>query len=100
MPRGVEIIFRVIGEQPRAGFRMFDQLDAECLGDGGGGDIVMRRADATGGKHISMSGAHFVHRFDNVGLDIRHHARLGQAHADGAKFFGDVSKVRIRRAAG
>ena len=70
----------VIGAEDRN--RVLPHINGLAEGgcDGIGGDVVMRRADAAGGKDIIMGGAQLVDGGDDGGVDIGDHARL--AHFD------------------
>lgn len=63
-------------------------------------NIIMRRPDASGGKHIIHLAANFVHRFHNLALDIRHHANLGQHNPLAQQLLRNPLDIRILRPPG
>ena len=73
---------------------------AEGLGDRVGGDVVVGRADAAGGEDVGVAGAERVHRRDDLGLDVGHHAHLAEVDADIGQVLGDVADVLVLGAPG
>ena len=74
-------------------------LDAEGLGDGVGGHVVMGRADAAGGEHIAVAGAKLVHGGDDLRLDVADHPHLLKRDADIVQVAGDMGDVLVPGAA-
>lgn len=52
------------------------ELDAECLGNRGGGDVVMGWADAAGGEDEVIARAHIVEGFDDCAFDVGDYSYL------------------------
>ena len=84
----------------REGARVFADRDAEGLGDGVGGDVVMGRPDAAGREDVVVARAQRVQRRDDLLLDIRNDARLADFDADLREIFGDIADVAVLGAAG
>ena len=72
---------------------------AKGFGDGFGGNIVMRGANAAGGKNIIELGAALIHRGNNGCLNIGNHSHFAQLHARFIQLHGEVGKILILRAA-
>ncbi len=76
------------------------QRHAEGLGDGIGGDVVVRRADAAGGEHIGVAGTQRVHGGDDVVLDIGDHPHFHQVDGEVGAEIGGGADIHILGAAG
>ncbi len=74
-------------------------LDAERLGDAVGGDVVMGRADAAGGEHVSVARAQRVERRDDLRLLVGDDADFLEIDADIGEVFGDIADVLVLGAA-
>src|SRR5690242_18802842 len=61
--------------------------DAERLGHAVGGNVVMGRPYAAGGKDIGVSAAQRIERGDDVGLVVRGDADLLEVDADVGQVF-------------
>ena len=79
----------------RDGFRVRTDCHAERLGDGVGGDVVVGRADAAGGEHVSVARAQRVERRDDVGLLVGDDADFLEIDADIGEVFGDIADVLV-----
>ena len=98
--RGIEVLGLDPLEKQRDGARVLDDRHAEGLGDGVGGDVVMRRADAAGGEDVVERGAHLVDGADDDVLDVGDDARFAETHAPIVELPGQVLKIGVLRAAG
>ena len=73
---------------------------AEGLGDGVGGDVVMGRADAAGGEDIGVAGPQRVDRLDDRRLVVADDADLLQVDADGGDDGGEMTGILLADTAG
>jgi hypothetical protein len=74
--------------------------NAERLGDAIGGDVVMGRADATGGEDIGIARPQRVERGDDLRLFVGDDAHFLEIDADVGEILGDVADVLVLGAAG
>ena len=63
-------------------------------------DIVMGRADATGGEDVSVLGPQLIDGCHDLFLHIGDGARLAHGNAEGLKILRDLLQVDVARAAG
>ena len=89
-PRALEALAK-----PRHHLRMMIDADAERLGDAVGGDVVMGRPDAAGGKDVVVAIAQRVQRRDDVGLVVGDDADLLEVDPDIGQVFGDKADVLV-----
>jgi len=80
--------------------RVFVDSDAERLGDGVGGDVVVRRPDAARREDVGVAPPQNVERSDDLVLDVGDDARLAQIDAKTRQIFRDIANVAILGAAG
>ena len=80
--------------------RMIVDRNAERLGDGVGGDVVVRRPDAAGGENVSVACAQRIERGDDFRLFVRHDADFLEVDADGRQILGDKADILVLGAAG
>ena len=74
------------------------QGEAEGVGDGLHGAVVVGRADAPGGEDVAVGGEAGLHgRTDGLRL-ISHHPHLAEADAERAELGGEVREVDVLRA--
>ena len=74
--------------------------DAECLGDGVGGDVVVGRPDPAGGEDIGVARPQRVERGDDFRLFVRNHPHLFEIDADGGEIVGDEADILVLGPAG
>ena len=72
--------------------------NTEGLGDTVGGNIIMRRADATGRENIVVAGPERVYSVDNLAFVIGDHPNFLQPYADARQMLGDRAGVAVFRA--
>src|SRR6516225_6348188 len=74
---------------------MIIDRDAECPGDGIGGDVVVRRPDAPSGENIRVAGPQRVDGSNDLRFLVRHHPHLFEIDADSGEVFGDKADVLV-----
>src|SRR5206468_977900 len=74
--------------------------DAERLGDAVGGDVVMGRPDAAGGKDVGIAIPQCIKGIDDVGLIVGDDADLLEVNSDIGQVFGDEADVLVLGPAG
>ena len=74
--------------------------DAKCLGNAVGGNVVMGRPDAAGGKDVGISIPQCIKGVDNVGLLVGDDADLLEVDPDIGQVFGDEADVLVLGPAG
>ena len=94
-PRRRQLAGLVALPHHRQNARVFVDRDAEGLGDGVGGDVVVGRPDAAGGEDVGVARAQRVERRDDLGLDVGHDARLAQIDADIGQILRDIADVAV-----
>jgi hypothetical protein len=77
-----------------------DYADTQRLGDGVHGDVVVSRTDPAGGEHIIVARSQRVHRLDDRGGHVRHHAHFDEADALDAQPSRDLRDVLVVSATG
>jgi len=94
----IDILGAIILAQPCFGLRIALERHAEGLGDGGGGDVVMRRPDAAGRQHVIEASPALVDRRDDGRLVVGNDARLGHADADIVQGLREILEIGVARA--
>ncbi len=74
---------------------MMIDADAERLGDGIAGDVVMGRPDAAGGEDVVVAMAQRIQRRDDVGLVVGDDADLLEIDPDIGQVFRDEADVLV-----
>ena len=74
--------------------------DAERLGDAVGGDVVMGRPDAAGGKDVGVAISQRIKGGDDVGLVVGDDADFLEVDPDIGQVFGDKADVLVLGPAG
>src|SRR5262249_25809768 len=100
LPALVELARCVASGQQSHRFRMVLDGKAEGLADGIGGDVVLRGADAPGGKNRGVACAKRGNPAGNLVLDVRYAARFAQIDAETAQEAGNRADIHVLGAAG
>src|SRR5206468_10234073 len=74
--------------------------DAERLGDGVGGDVVVGRPNAAGGKDVGVATAQRVQRRDDIGFIVGDDANLLEVDSEIGEVFRDKADVLVLGAPG
>ena len=74
---------------------MMVDADAERLGDGVGGDVVMGRPDAAGGEDVVVAMPQRIEGGDDIGLLVGDDADLLEVDPDIGQVFGDKADVLV-----
>ena len=99
-PRLVQILLAPAFAEPRHHLGVMVDADAERLGDAVGGDVVMGRPDAAGGKDVVVAMPQRIKGGDDVGLVVGDDADFLEVDPDIGQVFGDKADVLVLGPAG
>ena len=99
-PRLVQILLGPALAEPRHHLGVMVDADAERLGDAVGGDVVMGRPDAAGGKDVIVAISQCIKGGDDVGLLVGDDADFLEVDPDIGQVLGDKADVLVLGPAG
>ena len=99
-PRLVQILLAPALAEARHHLGVMIDADAERLGDAVGGDVVMGRPDAAGGKDVGVALSQRIEGRDDVGLFVGDDADFLEVDPDIGQVFGDKADVLVFGPAG
>ena len=99
-PRLVQILLGPAFAEPRHHFGVMVDADAERLGDAVGGDVVMGRPDAAGGKDVIVALSQCIKGGDDIGLLVGDDADFLEVDPDIGQVLGDKADVLVLGPAG